>query len=353
MDISTRPSTLPDAEMRAAFLQSDAQYDGLFFTAVTTTGIYCRPSCSARKPKPQHIRFYASAGEARAAGYRSCKRCRPDDAGGSHPAWIEKLIAAATAEQRLPDAQIRLLGVDPARVRRYFRAEFGQTFQGWLRARRLQRTQQQLRLGATVVEAACGYASENGARAAMLQSARMSIDEARRKQLVVTSRLVTPLGPMLAGVTDEGVVLLEFVGERRHEQQLAEACRLLDTSALPGEHPLLDELETQLNQYFAGKRRSFDLPLVTPGTAFQQRVWNELLQIPCGDTASYQQIAERIGSAGAVRAVGTANGRNRIAILVPCHRVINANGNLGGYGGGLLRKKRLLEIERGANIERL
>lgn len=347
-DSLLRDQALPETEMRTAFYKGDHAYDGLFFTAVTTTGIYCRPSCSARKPKPQNIRFYRSAGEARSAGYRSCKRCRPDDAGGSHPAWVEKLVAAAETEGRLPDVRIRALGVDPARVRRYFRTEYGQTFQSWLRARRLQQTQQQLRLGATVAEAAQGYASENGTRAAMRQSAGMSIDEARRTQLIVTARIVTPLGPMLAGVTDDGVVLLEFVGERRHERQLAEVCRLLGTRALPGEHPLLARLAAQLHAYFAGARCSFELPLLTPGTAFQQQVWDELLRIPCGATASYQQIAQRIGSPGAVRAVGTANGRNRIAILVPCHRVINANGNLGGYGGGLHRKSRLLEIERRA-----
>ena len=163
---------------------------------------------------------------------------------------------------------------------------------------------------------------------------------------VATRRIRTPVGEMLAGASDDGVCLLEFVGRRLFPEQMARLERFVGTPA-PGPHPLLDALEEQLDEYFAARRRAFDLPLVLAGTPFQERVWRALLEIPCGQTISYAELAARVGSAGGSRAVGRANGHNRIAIVVPCHRVVRADGSLGGYGGGLAQKRRLLALETG------
>jgi len=160
------------------------------------------------------------------------------------------------------------------------------------------------------------------------------------------TRILTPLGPMLAGVTDEGVCLLEFMDRRMLETQLRRLGKLLRAEFTPGSHEHLDALNRQVEEYFAGARREFSLPLVLSGTAFQEKVWKELLTIPYGATRSYEEQARRIGKPRAVRAVGRANGDNRIAIIVPCHRVVGKDGKLTGYGGGLWRKQYLLDLER-------
>lgn len=157
----------------------------------------------------------------------------------------------------------------------------------------------------------------------------------------------TAIGPLVLGATDTAVCLLEFTEPNRLEKQLNLLRRSLDAQLVRGRSPLLIRLETQLAEYFAGARKRFELPLEYRGTPFQERVWSALLEISYGDTWSYLQLAKRVGDSGASRAVGTANGMNRIAIIIPCHRVVNSNGALGGYGGGLERKQWLLDLERG------
>lgn len=163
---------------------------------------------------------------------------------------------------------------------------------------------------------------------------------------ILTLPMRTPLGEMLAGATQQGICLLEFADSGRAGPELRRLEKRLGAAAGPGESPLLERLQTQLDEYFAGQRRQFDLPLATAGTPFQQRVWVGLRAIPYGETRSYRQLAEELGHASAVRAVGKANGDNPIAILVPCHRLIGSDGSLTGYGGGLWRKQRLLELEK-------
>jgi O-6-methylguanine DNA methyltransferase len=157
----------------------------------------------------------------------------------------------------------------------------------------------------------------------------------------------TPVGPLLAGATSEAVVLLEFSEQKILETQLQALRRRFQASITPGSNHWVGQLRRQLAEYFARQRRDFELPLQYPGTAFQQKVWAMLLQIPYGQTWSYRELAQKVGDANASRAVGAANGMNHIAIVIPCHRVVNANGELGGYGGGLWRKRILLDLERG------
>lgn len=151
---------------------------------------------------------------------------------------------------------------------------------------------------------------------------------------------------MIAIASDEGVCLLEFAGRRSVQVQVSRVSHILGDAPDPGGHPLLTALEVQLAEYFAGRRREFDVPLVLAGTSFQERVWQQLGKIPCGETISYAELARRVGVPGGQRAVGRANGDNRLAIVVPCHRVIRADGHLGGYGAGLSRKRQLLALER-------
>jgi AraC family transcriptional regulator of adaptative response/methylated-DNA-[protein]-cysteine methyltransferase len=155
----------------------------------------------------------------------------------------------------------------------------------------------------------------------------------------------TPLGPMIAGADPRGVGLLEFTDRRMLEAQLATLRRRLGAALVPGENVHTRAMRRELGEYFAGTRRSFDVPLVHPGTPFQERVWQALRRVPYGTTCSYEALAKRIGSPRAVRAVGTANGLNRLAIVIPCHRVIGKDGSPVGYGGGVWRKRRLLELE--------
>lgn len=157
----------------------------------------------------------------------------------------------------------------------------------------------------------------------------------------------TPIGPMIAGATDAGICLLEFTQRRMIEAQMNRISSLLRSSLVLAEHHLHRRLQLELDEYFQGRRTGFSLPLVYPGSEFQIRVWESLLRIPYGKTRCYEDIAVEIGSPRSMRAVGRVNGLNRIGILIPCHRVVNKNGSLGGYGGGLWRKRRLLNLEMG------
>jgi AraC family transcriptional regulator of adaptative response/methylated-DNA-[protein]-cysteine methyltransferase len=345
------PAQLSTREMKRALSRSDASYDGIFYVAVRTTGIFCRPSCRARKPKPENVEFFATLREALFSGYRACKRCRPLDTDGKPPRWAERLLHRldASPAARIAARDLRAMGVDPARARRYFLQNHGMTFQAYCRARRLGEAFQRIREGSPVIEVAhtSGFESESGFRSAFVRVFGSSPAEASDCTPVTLSWIRTAMGPLVVGTTDEAVCLVEFSDRRMLESQLQTLRRRFGAALLPGTNRLVTALQQQLDEYFAGVRRQFTVPLSYPGTPFQRKVWAALLDIPYGSTCSYQEVARRVGHASAVRAVGTANGMNRIAILIPCHRVVNANGELGGYGGGLWRKRLLLDLENG------
>jgi AraC family transcriptional regulator of adaptative response/methylated-DNA-[protein]-cysteine methyltransferase len=345
------PNLPSERVMRRAFLAGDASYDGVFFTGVKTTGIFCRPSCTARKPLPQNVEFFASPREAMFSGYRACKRCHPLDADGKPPAWVARLLERLERApgERIRAADLRAAGIDPARARRYFQKHYGMTFQAFCRARRLGDAFRQIKGGSKVSTAAteAGFESESGFRAAFGRAFGTAPADAVTGETVLLEWIASPVGPLVAGATSEGVALLEFSDRRMLEAQLKTLRRRLGAPLVPGRNRWLEKLRTQLDEYFAGRRNDFDLPLVIRGTPFQEQVWRTLLTIPYGETWSYRDVAARIGQAGATRAVGTANGMNRIAIVIPCHRVVNADGRMGGYGGGLWRKQFLLDLERG------
>jgi AraC family transcriptional regulator of adaptative response/methylated-DNA-[protein]-cysteine methyltransferase len=347
-------NTLPPLkEMERAVNASDISYDGIFFVAVRTTGIFCRPSCPARKPLPKNREYFATAREALFAGYRPCNRCRPLEADGRPPEWVARLLDAVERDPkaRWRDADLRGQGIDPTRVRRYFRQHYGMTFQAYCRGRRLGEAFQQIRNGADLDDVALGhgYESHSGFREAFMKTFGKPPGRSRQAGCIVTDWMESPLGPLLVAATAEGICLLEFTDRRALDNQFAALRKRFDCAVVPGKHPYLDQLKDELAEYFAGQRREFTVPLVYPGSPFQVAVWEQLLRIPYGETRSYKDIACAVAAPAASRAVGRANGTNRIAIVIPCHRVVNEGGRLGGYGGGLWRKQFLLDLERRGN----
>lgn len=341
----------PAPEMERAFLNRDSSYDGIFVTGVRTTGIFCRPSCPAKKPNAGHVQYFATVREALFAGFRPCLRCRPMEAPEAPPEWVNRLLSMVEAAPgaRLKDYDLRKEGIDPARARRYFLKHFGMTFQAYCRGRRMGSALGQIREGADLNDVALGsgYESFSGFREAFAQTFGKPPGKSRDSECLTVTWMETPLGPMIAGATEEGVCLLEFTDRRMLETQFKTLRKRFERPIVPGENAHLRNLKQELERYFEGGLKDFTVPLVYPGTRFQERVWTELLRIPYGQTRSYEDLARTISTPGAVRAVGTANGSNRIAIVIPCHRVVNKSGKLGGYGGGLWRKQFLLDLERG------
>jgi len=341
-------------EMIAAFLGSDATYDGVFYTAVKTTGIFCRPSCTARKPRPENVEFFARAKDAILSGFRPCKRCRPMVQPGSHPSWVVSLLSEIDTDplRRWRDQDLRARGLTPERVRRWFKKEFGMTFHAYSRSRRLGEAIGQIREGDVVAGAAydAGYESLSGFNEALRQATGLTPTKAKSTTSVTICRLPTPLGPMVAGSSESGICLLEFADRRMLPTQIKRIHQRLNCVFVPGESDLLTQLRRDLEAYFGGGLRRFNVPIDFFGTPFQESVWSELVRIPYGRTVSYGELAARIGRPSAVRAVARANGDNRIAIIVPCHRVVGSDGQLTGYGGGLWRKRRLLDLETGVRV---
>jgi AraC family transcriptional regulator of adaptative response/methylated-DNA-[protein]-cysteine methyltransferase len=335
--------------MYVASCRKDSSFEGLFFMAVKTTGIFCRPSCTARKPKFENVEFFFTAKDALLHGYRPCKVCKPLQQQGETPNYISKLLADLQADPalRLKDWDLRQRGVEPATLRRWFKQHYGMTFQSYQRFLRINRAMGQIRYGEKVTGAAFnnGFESLSGFSDSLKKITGSSPKKTKQQQVVTIARLTTPLGPMIAGATDEGICLFDFAERRMMETIMKRIETATNAPLMPGEHHLFNVLDKQMKEYFSGERKEFDLPLQLIGTPFQQQVWKGLQQIPYGETRSYKGQSIFLGNEKAIRAVARANGENGIAIIIPCHRVIGENGHLTGYGGGLWRKQWLLEHE--------
>lgn len=342
-------------EMEQAFYCKDGSYDGVFFVAVRTTGIFCRPSCPSR-PKPENIEFFSTIRDAVKAGYRPCKRCRPMEVYGALPDWVASLMqqVEATPNAKITSAELRSLGISPERVRRWFGERYGMTFAEWCRRRRLANAFTQIREGATLddVVFANSYESHSGFREAFGKAFGVPPGHSQTSDFIATQILETPLGSLLVGAVTKGVCLIEYTDRRMLEHNYAAIRKHFGCPVLPVTNEHVERLRDELSRYFAGTLTEFTIPLLPHGTTFQERVWSELQRIPYGKTISYEQVAQRIGQPTAVRAVARANGMNRINILIPCHRVIGKDGQLTGYGGGLWRKRLLLEVEGTGKLPR-
>ena len=347
--MTTAMTALSEREMAEAWQRRDTGYDGLFVFGVKTTGIFCRPSCPSQ-PKRESLEFFADCGTAVRAGYRPCKRCQPELAHGQPPDWAARLMATAAEnpDRRIASTDLRAMGIAPEKARRWFQKNHGMTFAAWCRGLRLSRAFTQIRTGEPMDDVILGHGfeSHSGFREAFTKTFGQPPGRATDIDCLHVALLETPLGPMLAAANDTGVCQLEFADRRGLEKSYAEMRRRFRQPVVPGNNPVLEQLRVELGAYFAGKLRDFTVPLRSRGTQFQERVWTELRRIPFGATASYEEIARRIGSPTAVRAVARANGTNRLYLIVPCHRVIAKDGSLSGYGGGVWRKQRLLDLER-------
>jgi AraC family transcriptional regulator of adaptative response/methylated-DNA-[protein]-cysteine methyltransferase len=343
---------MTENEKYQALVEKDAAYDGAFFAGVKTTGIFCRTTCTARKPKPENVHFYDTIHDALAAGYRPCKICRPMESANQIPMEIASLLSQVQSDPqfRITEWELRQRGFDPNTLRRWFQKNYGMTFQAFCRMNRINAAFGAIKDGNSVLDAALssGYTSASGFASAFDKIVGQAPGKAKRepKNVLVYQRFDGPLGPMVAVASDQGLCLLEFGDRRMLESEFADLQLRLDAALLPGKNEFTEVAVREIAEYFTGGRRSFTVPLHAPGTAFQQRVWAQLREIPFGEIRSYGEIALGIGEPKAVRAVGTANGMNRIAIMIPCHRVIGADGALTGYGGGLWRKDWLLQHEQ-------
>jgi AraC family transcriptional regulator of adaptative response/methylated-DNA-[protein]-cysteine methyltransferase len=332
----------------SALLGRNADYEGVFYVGVRTTGIFCRPTCPARKPKRENCEFFTDAQSAMLASYRPCARCRPLSHPNETSDVVRKLVEAVEHDptKRWRDADFDALAVHASTARRQFQKRFGMTFVEYARARRLGSAFKAIRSGERVIDAQldAGFESSSGFRDAFARI--MGAPPARSTRALFAAWLDTPLGPMTAIADERALYLLEFVDRRGLEREIERLRQRQKAGIAPGRTAPIVQIEAELKDYFAGRSMTFKTPIARSGSPFQNAVWDALLTIPPGETWSYADLARTVGRPKAMRAAGTANGANQLAIVIPCHRVINANGELGGYAGGLPRKRWLLDHER-------
>ena len=337
-------------EYYLALLEKKSEYEGVFYVGVKTTGVFCRPTCPARKPKMENCEFYETAQEALLASFRPCKRCRPL----SHPNQVSDLVrllveaVEENPEKRWTNQDFQKLSVDASTARRQFKKRFGMTFVEYARARRMGLALKQIREGHAVIDAqlSTGYESSSGFRDAFSRIMGAAPSRSGHHNILKASWIDTRLGPMMAIADEEALYLLEFVDRRGLEREVERLRQRTKSAIVPGDTAPIRSIELELGAYFDGKLTEFKTPLFLLGSPFQKEVWDRLLRIPPGQTSSYGEIAAAMGRPTAYRAVAQANGANQLAIVIPCHRVINTSGELGGYGGGLSRKQWLLHHEQ-------
>jgi AraC family transcriptional regulator, regulatory protein of adaptative response / methylated-DNA-[protein]-cysteine methyltransferase len=329
----------------AAFDARDRSLDGRFVGAVKTTGIYCKPSCPARRPLRENVEFFEGAAAARAAGYRACKRCLPDDVGRDAEGVAKAIALIAASEDALSlEALAAEAGYAPHHFHRIFKRATGVTPAAYVRGARAKRAEAALNQNGSVTEAiyAAGYSGPS--RFYAQSKARLGMSPSAWKNggagVVIRWAIAeTTLGPMLLAATDKGICRLSF------DEDASELHRRFPRAEItPGGADFTDLVKRAVAAVDHPAQMP-SLPLDVQGTAFQQAVWAELQRIPPGETRTYAQIAVAVGKPKAVRAAGTANGANNVAVLIPCHRVIRTDGSMGGYAYGIDRKEKLLAME--------
>ncbi|MFM9935361.1 MAG: bifunctional DNA-binding transcriptional regulator/O6-methylguanine-DNA methyltransferase Ada [Novosphingobium sp.] len=346
------PDTIADDEAWHAVMARDRAFDGRFVTGVLTTGIYCRPSCAARHPRRENVRFFADGSHARDAGLRACQRCSPDDVSRDERAVLAAIEAIKAAGQPLALAALAAeTGYSPAHFQRVFTRHTGLSPASYARALRAERAADALTETTRVTDAIydsgfsgpsrfyAAIGSGEGGRLGMTPSAWR---DGGRGAVIRWAVVPTTLGLMLVAATEKGVCRLSF-----NEDPAALAERFPNAELAQGGaefEALLAEIVAAVES--PGARDFAHIPLDVKGTAFQEAVWQELRRIPKGETRTYAQIAAAVGRPGAVRAAGSANGANHVSVLIPCHRVIRTDGTLGGYAWGLDIKAKLLEREK-------
>ena len=345
MTVSMPDCPIPDDECWTAALARDRSFDGRFVSGVLSTGIYCRPSCPARHPKRENVRFFANGAAARAAGLRACLRCSPDDVSRDERAVLSAIAAIKAAEQPLALAALAPeTGYSPAHFQRVFTRATGLSPSAYGRALMAERAAQALSAEGSVTDAiyAAGYSGPsrfyeaNQGRLGMAPSAWAA---GGKGVTIHWASVPTSLGAMLVAATAKGVCRLSF-----NEGREALEARFPKAELVEGG----EDFATLLAEVVAEVEAPGDsahIPIDVKGTAFQEAVWRELRRIPKGETRTYAELAAAVGKPKAVRAAGSANGANHVSVLIPCHRVIRTGGGLGGYAWGLDIKRKLLEKE--------
>jgi AraC family transcriptional regulator of adaptative response/methylated-DNA-[protein]-cysteine methyltransferase len=338
-----------------AVLNRDANQDGRFVFAVSSTGVYCRPSCPARRPRRENVRFFGKTVDAEKAGFRACLRCRPKATGGT--AQIEMVRAVSRYIEQHLDEPISLarlgeeFNVSPFHLQRTFKAVLGVTPRAYAESCRLTHLKQYLRAGHNVTRAMydAGYSSSSRLYERTASQLGMTPDKYRRGAIAAPVRYTitdSPFGRLLIAATDKGICAIQFANSDdelehglRHEFPFANRRR--DDAGM-------QKWKDQLLRRMRGQKLHAALPIDIQATAFQRRVWTYLQSIPFGDTQSYSEVAKGIGQPSACRAVARACATNPVAIAIPCHRVVRGSGEMGGYRWGAERKKAILETEREA-----
>lgn len=336
---------ITDDEAFAAFDRRDRSWDGRIFGAVKTTGIYCRPSCPARRPKRENVEFFTTAAAALEAGYRSCLRCLPDEV-SREDAALGKAFALLGAAEEAPTLEglAAAAGYSPHHFHRLFKRATGVTPAAYYRSLRARRAEAALADNARITDAIydAGYSgparfyADAGKRLGMTPSAWR---DGGRGETISWTIAGTDLGAMLVAATAKGICRLSF------DEDEAALRRRFPKAAIERAGQGMADLVRRTVAAVNAPEKPHDLPLDVQGTAFQEAVWRELSRIPAGETRTYAQIAAAVGRPAAVRAAGSANGANNVAVLIPCHRVIRTDGTPGGYAYGIERKTRLLERE--------
>jgi AraC family transcriptional regulator, regulatory protein of adaptative response / methylated-DNA-[protein]-cysteine methyltransferase len=334
----------------AALVAKDASFDGFAYVCVTSTRIFCRFTCTARKPKQENCRFEDTIAACLEGGYRPCKRCHPLLSYGAQEPLAKALLEQLEADpyRRWGERDIINLGHDPSTVRRIFKRRFGMSFLEIARLRRASLGADALATGETVIDAQldAGYESGSGFRAAISQLFGATPAKLKDKNLLKADWIETPIGPMLTVVDEHALHLLEFADRPALPTELKRLKTRNSSGIALGRNAVTEQITAEIDGYFKGAIAPFETRLAHHGSGFEREVWQALRAIPVGETYSYSQVARSLDRASAVRAVARANGANQIAIMVPCHRVIGADGSLTGYGGGLWRKQWLLKHER-------
>ena len=340
-------------------LARDKSADGQFVYAVKTTGIYCKPSCPSRRPERKNVRFFPAPGAAEAAGFRACQRCEPQRTAPRADPQAEAIAAATeflrehSGKRTSLDDLAQASGLGKFAVQRGFKRVLGVTPGEYARAQRKERFRDELRpsgsLSTTVTEAvyAAGFGSSSRAYEGVDAVLGMSPTAMKAGGTGETIRYAiadSPLGRMLVGATDKGLCRVQFNDTDAEAE--ADLREYFPQAVLRRDDPGLGDQVRDVLKHINENGSARELPFHVRATAFQQRVWKALTAIPRGETLTYRQIAEKIGSPKAVRAVGTACGANPVAVLVPCHRAVGGDGKLHGFRWGLERKKKLLELER-------
>lgn len=332
-----------------ALVERKQSHVGIFYVGVKSTSVFCIATCRARKPLLKNVEFYTEFKDALDNGYRPCKICKPTENANEAPPEVEAAIKMVkeNPKEKIKDYQLRLNDISPELVRRWFKKNYGMTFHAYQRMYRINNALIELKTGKKTTDAAFenGYESLSGFGYTYKKIVGKSPRKSKEQAIILINRFTTPLGPMFVCATEKGVCLLEFVDRRMLETEFKDLQKLLNAKILIGENNHIKQAKKEMREYFTGKRKTFEVSLHTPGTEFQNIVWKNLQTVPFGTTSTYQKQAGEIEKPKAIRAMASANGYNRIAIMIPCHRIIGSDGKLRGYGGGIERKRWLIEHE--------